>query len=39
MWLDQTNWADKVEGLSEDQLKVVSDTLKNLNLMKNNNGN
>lgn len=39
MWLDQTNWADKVEGLSEDQLKVVSDTLKNLNLIKNNNRN
>jgi sulfonate transport system substrate-binding protein len=33
MWLDQTHWVDKVEGLSADQLKVVSDTLKKLNLV------
>ncbi|NDD98400.1 MAG: ABC transporter substrate-binding protein, partial [Actinobacteria bacterium] len=32
MWLDQTFWADKVEGLSETQLVAVNETLKKLNL-------
>ena len=33
MWLDQTFWADKVEGLSETQLVAVNETLKKLNLV------
>ena len=33
MWLDQTHWADGVEGLSEEQLIVVENTLKKLNLV------
>lgn len=33
MWLDQTFWADKVEGLSETQLIAVDETLKKLNLV------
>jgi len=33
MWLDQTFWSDKVEGLSETQLVAVNETLKKLNLV------
>jgi sulfonate transport system substrate-binding protein len=36
MWLDQTHWAEKIEGLSIDELSVVNSTLLSLGLVNTN---
>jgi hypothetical protein len=36
MWLDQTRWAEKAEGLSIDELNVVNSTLLSLGLVNTN---